>query len=192
MVMVLFLATWMFADSTNRYAGGAADDASFGTVAWTNPTNAVGITNQTYATATGLDNTSSHYLYVTNYGFAIPTNATINGVVVSPTRKCSNAGNASRDTNVFLVVNSVIGTVNRATTTQYTTSDVTEDHGSPTDTWGVVLTPAIVNSPRFGAAFASYKIAAGGAINITVDAIKITVYYTLPSTRRKTIGQFIQ
>ena len=189
---LLFVATYTFADNTNRWAGGATNNASFGTVAWTTPTNAVGITNLTYATATGLDNTSSQYLYVTNYGFAVPTSATINGVVVSPTRKCSNAVNLSRDTNVFLVVNSVIGTANRATATQYTTSDVTEDHGGTNDTWGFTLTPADINSPQFGTVFSSYKIAAGVGVNITVDAIKITVYYTLAGARkRKAIGQTV-
>lgn len=192
LLMLLCNLSTVFADSISKYAGGAANNTAFGTVNWTNPTNAVGQTNGTYATATGLDNTSSRYLYVTNYGFSIPSNATITGVVVSPTRKTSNAGNASYDTNVFLVTNSVIGTVNRATTNFYTIADFTEDHGGSNDTWGVTLTPAIVNSPRFGAVFSSYKIAAGGNVNITVDAIKITVYYTLPSTHRRTIGQFVR
>lgn len=181
----------LFADSTNKYAGSVVNSAAFGTVVWSSPGNAAGITNGTYATATGLDNTSSQYLFATNYGFSIPVNATIDGVVVSPTRKCSNAGNLSRDTNVFLIVNGVIGTANRATATAYTTSDITEDHGGSTDKWGAALTPAIVNSSNFGTVFSSYKISAGGGVNITVDAIRITVYYT-EATRRRVIGRFVR
>lgn len=189
-LMSLFMGDIAFAYSTNSYAGGVVDNVSTGTVAWTNPQRVVGITNAIYATV-GLDNQVSHYLYATNYGFNIPISATINGIVVSPTRKCSNSGNLSRDNNLRLVTNGVINVTDRATTTPYTLTDVTEDHGGVADTWGIALSPDMVNSTGFGVAFASYKIAPGSGVTISVDAIRITVYYTMPSgERRRVIGGY--
>ena len=171
------------ADSQVKFAGGAVDNTSIGTIAWVNPTLAIGGTNQTYAQAT-LNGQISHYLYLTNYAFSIPINATIDGVVVTPMRKSDRTSNGgSRDSAVRLITNSVIGSVDRATATIYTITDTVEDHGGNTDTWGVTLTPAIINSARFGVAFAATKASSSGPVHvIDVDFIRITVYYTLPSS----------
>lgn len=197
MTVLMLFALQLFADSTNKYAGAVVDNATVGTVTWTNPNNASGTTNGVYATAANLAASQSHYLYATNYGFNIPTNATINGVVVAPTRKASaTTGGGLLDFSVVLIVNGVLSSSNLATATTYTTSDVTENHGSPTQLWGFALNPSSVNSSRFGAAFSCQKINSGGALTASVDAMEIVVYYTPfgTVTRRanKRVGQFIR
>ena len=55
------------------------NDASIGTVSWSNTGNAVS-SNNSYATVA---NATSNYLTLTNFGFAIPGGATIDGIEVS-------------------------------------------------------------------------------------------------------------
>lgn len=192
-IILICGSTLLFASSTINYAGNVVENTSTGTVGWSTLNLAAGIINATYAISGNLDNTISRYLYATNYGFNITSDATIDGVVVSVTRHCSNAGNLSRDNNLRLITNGVINTTDRATTTPYTVTDVTEAHGSPTDTWGITLTPQIVNSARFGVAYSAYKIAAGGGVSISVDAISITIYYTeTVGGRRRVVSRFLE
>jgi hypothetical protein len=72
----------------------------------------------------------------------------------------------------------VVGNDN-ATTTLYTTSDLVEAHGSSGDLWGVSWAVADINDPDFGVVFAATKpSSAGAAHTVTVDHIRITVYYS--------------
>lgn len=68
-----------------RTAGTLADDSAVGTITWTTPENADD-SDDTYATAAV---GTSHYLKATNYGFNIPTSATITGVRVSIERSAT-------------------------------------------------------------------------------------------------------
>ncbi len=62
--------------------GTMADDATVGTWAWSNPNNAK-LSDDTYANGDAVANGGlSHYLKATNFGFAIPAGAVINGIVV--------------------------------------------------------------------------------------------------------------
>ena len=93
--------------------GTVSDDASVGTVAWSNPMNATG-SDTNYATV-GLSSTYSHYLEATNFGFAIPTGATINGILAEIKR--FSTYNATKDNSVKIVKsNGSIGTINKANT----------------------------------------------------------------------------
>ncbi|MBA2278953.1 hypothetical protein H0V99_00740 [Candidatus Saccharibacteria bacterium] len=157
--------------------GDCTNDTGIGTLAWTSPGNAFS-DNTTYATRT-VDGTTSNYIKCVNYGFSVPSSATIVGVIVGVERSSDSTGNGgSNDAAMRLVKGGTIGTVDRATTTIYTTGDVSEDHGSTTDLWGVTLSASDVNGSTFGAAFAATKPnAAGPAHTISVDHIRITVYY---------------
>ena len=66
--------------------GTIADDATVGTVAWTNPDNAK-VSDNVYATVSLIGIGISHYLKATNFGFSIPTGATINGILVEIEKK---------------------------------------------------------------------------------------------------------
>jgi len=147
---------------------------------WTNPARAVS-SNNSYATRSLNDLNVSDYLQCTNYGFAIPAGATINGITVKVERKASNTG--IQDAAMRLVKNvagvATIQATNRSTTTAYTTVDVIEPHGGAADLWGDTWTIADINTTNFGAAFAAKKPGtAGGARTVSVDHISITVTYT--------------
>jgi hypothetical protein len=164
-------------------SGDCTDDATVGTVSWTSPGNAFS-TNATNATAS-VNGTITHYIKCQNFGFTtsmIPTGSIITGFIVSVLRKSSAITNGgSADSSVRVVKGGAIGATNRATATTYTTSLVSEDHGSSSDLWGNTWTVSDVTDSTFGAAFAATKASAtGSAHTISVDSILITVYFIPP------------
>jgi len=64
-----------------RYSTTAADGGGISTL-WTNPSN-VKVSDNTNATFAARNSTTSNYLNTSNYGFSIPSNATITGISVS-------------------------------------------------------------------------------------------------------------
>lgn len=69
----------------------AASDPAVGTDPWVNPGNAVE-SNDTYATVAAAADIITEYLKLTNYGFAIPSDATIDGIEVSVERNATQGG----------------------------------------------------------------------------------------------------
>lgn len=144
---------------------------------WTNPGNITNTADANYATAVfaGAGNTDN--LQGSNYGFAIPTNAIVNGIEVSIRRMtgATNGGRQTKDNIVSLVKGGAVTGNNKATGTLYTTSFAVATYGSSTDTWGTTWTPADINATNFGAVFSAN---ANNSLTVTVDYIRITVYYT--------------
>lgn len=158
-----------------------ADISGIGTVTWSNPIR-VKASDGSHASVT-LDGKTSHYLKATDYGLSIPPSAVIKGIVISIERKSNRTDNGgSKDAAVRLIKNGIVGTTDRSTSTTYTTAnDFYENHGSPTDLWGETWTAADLNSSNFGVAFAATKPSSlGYAHIISVDHIKVTVYYNTP------------
>jgi len=150
---------------------------------WNRPDRAE-TNNGSYATVS-LDGTVSNYLGCGDYGFNIPTNAIINGITVRIERfSSSTQNNGSRDAVVYLVRNGAVSAAyNGATTTPYTTSSASEDHGGSNILWGAAWTPADINNAAFGAAFKATKPSATGqSQTISVDVIQIAVDYTIDTT----------
>ena len=65
---------------------GTITNVAYGTQAWANPSNA-GSSNDSYATRT-LSGVSD-YLRATNFGFAIPSGATIDGILVEVEKRAA-------------------------------------------------------------------------------------------------------
>ncbi len=156
--------------------GSCVNTAGIGTVAWApTPTTNVNLSDNLYATASVRGTTN--YLKCTGYNFTIPATATILGVVVNVERKSSSTKNTT-DGAMRLVKAGVIGTVDRAKTTTYSTVDIVEAHGTPADLWGAAWTPADINSATFGAAFAAKSTKTR---TISVDHMPISVTYSAPA-----------
>lgn len=161
--------------------GTAADDSAVGTVPWTNPSNAKASDNS-YATTTDPGTAATtHYLKVTNFGFALPTSATVLGVVVKIERHQVNNDAASdlKDSAVKLVKGGSATGSNKAAAASWPTSDGVASYGSTSDLWGTTLSPADVNDSTFGAAL-SVQIFLGDVSQNTpaVDLITISVTYS--------------
>lgn len=168
--------------SVTKYPSTGADDSSIGSLAWASPGNIIASDN-TYATATASQGTGvyTHYLKATNFGFAIPSGATINGIVVTIERKANYSIDDRNvvDNVVRLVKGGVVSGNNKAdTSTYYPTVDGLAQYGGATDLWGLTFTPADINSSNFGVVLSCYLNNIAGGVIASVDAISITVYYT--------------
>lgn len=164
-----------------------ADDSSAGTIAWISTGNIFSSDNS-YATVTmATSGNISHYLKATNFGFSIPSGATINGITVEIERKAGN-GNKFRDNAVRIIKGGIISATDRSSGTSYPTSDTYATYGSTADLWGESWTYSDINSSSFGIALSSTRYASGGADNVDVDHFRITITYTPADTTPPTLA----
>ena len=152
--------------------GTFASDNTLGVVSITNPGNALASDNS-YATSVLLLSQISNYLKVTNFNFSIPTDAIIVGVTVSIERS-SNTLNGTHDDSVRLVVGGAISGSDKASATQWPTSDAVASYGSSSDLWGLTPTPTDINASNFGVAVAAIADLASTA---QIDYVSMTVDY---------------
>ena len=155
-------------------AGTGANDATVGTVAWTNTGN---ITSEDGVVASVSNGSSTQYLVATNFGFSIPSGATINGITAEIRRKRGGI-NTCLDAQINIVKGGVIKTTNKSTGTVLPTSFAYKSYGGSSDLWGESWTYSDINSSGFGFV---YRVDRGGgksAMNPQVDAMRITIDYT--------------
>ena len=162
---------------------GTAETLAGVDVDWTDPNNAK-TANDTYATVAldnGVGGPESDYLALYNFGFSIPTNATVDGVEVTWFRKCD--GGEIRDFNVLLYGDSGTQGDDKGVADFWPTSEGSAVYGGPADTWGLTLNPASINTTNFGCVISAEFV---GALTDTayVDNASITVTYTeyVPAT----------
>ncbi len=161
--------------------GTMADDAAVGTLTWANPDNAK-TNNTAYATFNaGYSTAQSHYLKATNFGFAIPSGATIDGVSVSIERRTGYvSGTYGRTTVVKLVKGGTVSGDNKASATDWPDADAVASFGGVSDLWGLTLTDTDINDSTFGVVLsATITNDEEMFLNIGyVDYISITITYT--------------
>jgi hypothetical protein len=155
------------------------NDNGIGSQPWTTTSNNVPADASINSTSS-----TTNFLKCTGYNFNIPSNAIVTGIVVGVGRANANRGTVT-DAAMRLVKAGVIQTPDRSTTTTYPTNTTTvtnEDHGGTSDLWNNSWTPADINDPNFGAAFASqYSGNRTSGHTINVGYMPITVYYTMPT-----------
>lgn len=160
--------------------GTAVDDASIGTLTWSTPSNIVS-SNNVYATFSTNISNNSHYLKATNFGFTVPSGATINGITVEIERKASHSLSTRRinDSIVQLVVGGVVSGNNYAVGTNWPTTEAYFTYGGSANLWGLSLTDTDINSSTFGVVLSVTTTASGKTIvTPSVDHIRISVTYT--------------
>lgn len=162
-----------------RSGGTFADDATVGLKAWTNPGDALS-SNDVRATAQ-LDatNIDTHLLKVTNFGFSIPGDATITGIVLAVERRdgIQSIAHGVEDMDVRLYkAGALVGTDKAVAGNWPETTDETVSYGSSSDLWGTTWTPAEINAVGFGAGVAAQRTQ--GSPLPEIDHVTITVYYT--------------
>nr|BAL59542.1 hypothetical protein HGMM_OP4C178 [Candidatus Acetothermum autotrophicum] len=138
---------------------------------WTNPSNAVGTSDNVCAERTG---SAGGSLDLTGFGFTIPDAAVIQGITVEVDMAAtsSNEGvrvrllKGSSPTTNFQDINGVAGQTDCSTSAFRTV-------GSPTDLWGETWTAADINNVNFGVRLSKL----GSSNTAYVDAVRITVEY---------------
>ena len=123
------------------------------------------------------------YIKATNFGFAIPGTATIDGVEMRYRRR-EVSGTDNVSTSRCRIIKG--GTIHSANVSTMNTSEwaqagseagsETITEGGPTNLWGVTLTPSDVNASDFGIAISPDM--SGTTPDARIDFIQVDVYYT--------------
>lgn len=124
--------------------------------------------------------TSPSYKYTnilrcTGFGFSIPSNATITGVVLT----IANKSTWLRDDLIKLVHNGNEIGENKSEGAAWPSSySPAHTYGGSTDDWNADLTYSMVNSPTFGIDIAGYNTYSGSeGVSPYIDYIALKVYY---------------
>jgi len=116
----------------------------------------------------------SYYLRASNFGFSIPTGATINGIKVEIEQALDTGANAIESAVRIVKADGSIGTTNKSTGATVPSSDTYVTYGGASDLWGETWTSTDINDTDFGVVFS----VSGTAGNTLVDHVRITVYYS--------------
>ena len=163
---------------TKSAPASAFNQSGAGSINWT--------INGSDITATGIpnQNVSTVFMVRTQFGFAIPADATVLGIEVTITTTAEDTGqdNSIVDNIVKLYQGTLPVGVNKSTGAHRDAMDtfggvpVAITYGSPTDTWGLTLNGNDINNTAFGAAFSvTFQQCSW---TITYNSISIKVYYT--------------
>ncbi len=158
------------------------DDNTVGTVEWDDPSFAE---TSDDSDAVALSDGISHYLKVTGFGFNLPSNAQINGILVEIEKQGSQtAGHHSEDSEIKIIKGGTIGSTNKGTTTYWPASDTYVSHGNSTDLWGETWTASDINDVDFGVAISANTTddpcCSDNSAN--VDHVRMTIYYDINYT----------
>ncbi len=118
-------------------------------------------------------------LIATEFGFSVPPNATITGIMVEVLRKGFTT-NAIHDTLVYLMKNNQVAGLPKVSSDPWPLIAQYEAYGDTADLWGTVWTPADINSKQFGV-YVKPVNRSNAMDSAAVDHIQVTVHYTLPT-----------
>lgn len=163
-------------DTGTIFPGTGADDAAVGTVSWVSPGN-ITADDGTVATSSPAGPATTHYLKGTNFGFAIPGGATIDGIKLE-IEKRQNFGTPGivTDTAVYVVkADASLGSTNKALGGAWGGTLAYSTYGGAADLWGESWTAADINDADFGFVISA---SSSGVASLEVDAFRVTIYYT--------------
>ena len=156
----------------------APAERSAGTGAgWTSSTNIVS-SNGWKASASVPANGVSANLDATSFGFTIPANATITGIVAYIEKSASSSSGVDDD-DVFLLKAGVATGNDKANPSDWDDSDDVWTYGGSTDLWGTTWTPAEINASNFGLRLRADSDTSSSR-TAYVDHVEIRVYYSVP------------
>lgn len=167
------------ATSSGEYNPSSATNSGGSGRSWTNPSNVYSSNNsdayRTLSSSGG--NRRSEYLEVTDFSFAIPATATIDGIEVTVECAASSSSSIS-DEYVYLTKDgSSSVTSNYASGSYWNSFDTDFDYGGTSDLWGSTWTAAEVNSSDFGVLVRARNYA-GSNRTAYIDHVTVTVHYT--------------
>jgi len=157
--------------------------AAGGATVLTNPGN-ISASDDVYATIT-LSPLNKPAFVVYNFGFSIPSGATINGISVSI------EGHASIGSDIS-IYSAILGIYSGNTfsprgsteknSTLWTTTDSSYVMGSSSDLWGASWTVNDINSSGFGCQITLFNSDNSNNVTVYIDCITITITYTATGT----------
>jgi hypothetical protein len=144
--------------------------------------------NDTGCYAARTTDANSAVLIGSNYGFTIPTAATIKGIVVTIRRyHTASTSPMPIDVTVQLRKAGVAAGDNLSAGASFPAAWEDKVFGSSTNMWGTTWTAAEINNSGFGIGYQLYRYTTVSG-DPYVDSIKITVYYTIPGGQSALFG----
>lgn len=131
---------------------------------WTNPTNVYADDGSNATVAFSSGGEQADPLLFHTFGFNIPTDAIIDGVVLTV------------DGSAFSITGDLHLTSDAGNSSNVDVGTLATTYGGSEDLWGLALTPAIVNDANFGGSIDIFDTS-GGDGSASVDYIEITVYW---------------
>jgi hypothetical protein len=172
--------------------GTVVDDSAVGTRTWSNPDYAKSNDGSYAYTTCPSSIRYSHYLKATNFGFSIPSGATIDGIKVEIDRKRDSSSSVLDYVIKLVIGGSVTGSNYAVTWTNWPTSDAYASYGGSSDKWGLTPTVSQINSSDFGVVLqVEMEPPPMTTAYAYVDHIRITVYYTEGSTAHELTAKTI-
>lgn len=171
--------------SSTAYPSAETNDATLGTVSWSFASGTIYSNNDTYAQVELSTGQRSKYLVGYNFGFSIPTDAEIVGIVVTIRRFASDPGPGTtlQDASVKLYYLGAPAGEERADTgTQWEATETEVSYGGVSDLWWLTPTYDEINSVNFGACISADANGGMSSAIGYVDSMTITVYYNDAST----------
>lgn len=177
----------VLAADTGFVAPGAMANSDYAgtSYVWGTPNNAIASDN-TYTTSVSPDSIGtvphySDYLVASSFGNSLPGGATIDGIEVTVER-VTNSTTVQDVTVQLMKAGSPVGSNLANTGVSWPqNSEATATYGGSSNLWGTTWSASDVNNSGFGVRFSTLRNAGAGARNMQVDAIRIKVYYTVPS-----------
>lgn len=146
------LAVLCFLSSSAQVTSSGSIFSSSGSgSAWSNPSNAASDDGNSATVNLGFFG-SSDYLNITGFGFSIPADEEILGIIVTVNKSRAGLFSYIGDNDVRLIIGGSRTGDSRASATNYPVSESDVTYGADADLWGTTLTPAQVNSSDFGVA----------------------------------------
>jgi len=148
---------------------------------WSNPGNAATSDNNRATFSISSGDLISANLIARGFGFTVPSNSVIVGVLAEIEKVSSDNGNNDyvQDNELFLIGSSDLSTNKISSPPTWNTSEAYVSYGGTSDLWGATLTPAIVNNSNFGIRFNVAAYRGRKTVTASVDHIRITVYYKM-------------
>jgi len=163
----------------NAPVGGGGPKTAGTASGWINSGNTT-TSDNVYATIS-ITNTNSAYMYLSNFGFAVPAGATIVGVESTVERSYTTTGSRTISSGrISLVTNTTLIGSNQSITYPANT-DASVTTGGSASMWGantITLTPAIVNNSNFGLRFRVSPGGNSGTATARIDYVTLKIYYT--------------
>jgi hypothetical protein len=154
-------------------------------VPWANPNNIFAL-DGALASVSLAAGASSGFIEGNGYGFPIPANATILGIVVLAYVSAS-VNNKITDQFVRIVKGGFTAGTNHANGNAWTNAVAPQTYGSSSDLWGTTWTPSDINSATFGAEISALNSDSVGQ-TANCDYIGIQVFYTQPGAGAVPLG----
>lgn len=155
-------------------------DRGGGDVGWDNPQYITSDDGQdAFSDLTGFV-AATNYISAENFGFSIPTSATIDGIEVKFQIFGSNLNGVIGEIKLwkgnFPTAGSEIGTLTPGETVPDTGTTLT--YGGPTNKWGGSQTPSDINSTDFLVLLRIDKGNLKGGFDVSIDYFTVKIYYT--------------